>query len=147
MVRRRTDQPPLSSCFVSVLEPYGERRKVRLVERLDTGEKSREHPSEDSIALVCHLEDGRVQVYAETGKDVPDLTLDNGLHFQGKAAWVSSRDGNPQHLVLCGGDLLRYGGWTLRLKQSADIFEVEVAEGSAKIVTGNPEWVDRLQRD
>lgn len=90
----------LNSTFVSVLEPYRDVPVLTTVTRLMTT------PADDSIvAIRAELSDGSVD-YLLSSPDQTTVTLENGVSFAGRAAFVREREGViTSATLICGTQL------------------------------------------
>ncbi len=105
LVHRREGEN-LSSLFITVLEPYGERPFLNTVERLEM-----ENGQNGGVALKLTWED--CTDYILCGAD-GDRTLSAGdLVMQGRIGFVRERNGRIERMTLVGGTLLRKGDMRL----------------------------------
>ncbi|NUN95805.1 MAG: heparinase II/III family protein [Candidatus Omnitrophica bacterium] len=136
LVRRGADQPPLGSCFVSVLEAFEGTPKVQTIARLPV-----EGGSGGGVALEVLLADGRRDVMIEDA-DAGDVALRIPLphgrgSVTGELAYVREREGKVERMALGNAAEIRYGETEVKLKARASYVEL-LSEGKAmKAVAGD----------
>ncbi len=137
MVRRQAAQRPLSSTFVSVIEPYERRSNVARIRRLPLEAPAGVPYGDSFVAIEVQLADGRrdllVAADAErplalghSAKEPPTmLQNDWGLRFQGDLCWIRlSEVGEVERLALYGAKSLALGDLRLEPQQGSDFLEM-----------------------
>ena len=71
IVRRRTDQPPLASTFVSVIEPYEKQPLITQIRRLELATDEGQPCPDSDVALELRLADGRRDVWVAINAENP----------------------------------------------------------------------------
>jgi hypothetical protein len=103
------------SLFVSVVEPYGDRRHLKRVERIDLG-----LGPEDLTAAAVRVEtvDGRVDTILSS--DDPARVFDlGGVRAAGRFVTVSTRDGRLESILAVGGTRVEVSGKALSIERPA----------------------------
>jgi len=150
MIRRKTDSPPLRSCFVAVIDPFEQEPEIQAIQRWPLeipGEK--ESPDFNGV-LSLDLRDGRRHIIAFAGTPLPqdaDAQAANlELQFHAEIAFVSERGDQAERVVLCNGSTLRYKGLELRLRDSAAFLELSLDGNTARIEScDKPPGIDTLR--
>lgn len=159
MVQRRADKAPLASTFVSLVEPYETKPVIATVRRLElTTADGRAYP-EQNVAVEAKLSDGRTDLFAcmdaENALGLnPSLQneqtvkqADWGLSFKGELCHLRrSTGGGLLRVALCKGTELSTRDFTLKLKASADLTEVEIRDGKPVVVTGSQDNVEEMRK-
>jgi hypothetical protein len=121
MVRRASDQEPLASCFVGVMEPYSHQSAIQAVSRIVPTVDGQAMP-DGNVALRVDLADGRADL-------VVALDVENPLNLRPSRAdgliqvpaWELATDaelclvrldaaGQVQHVDRCGGTFVEVRG-------------------------------------
>jgi hypothetical protein len=107
-------RPNLKSLFVSVVEPYGDRRRLRRVERIDLG-----LGPEDLTAAAVRVEtaDGRVDAILSSDDPARVFDLGGGVRAGGKFIAVSTRDGRWESILAVGGTRVEVAGKRLSISK------------------------------
>ncbi len=149
MVRRRSEQAPLTSTFVAVIEPYDRQSNVRQVSRLSLrGLDGLEWP-DAYVAVEVELADGRKDLIIAADVENPmGLTpgwhetamivqKDSGLRFQGELCWVRwDAEGRISRIAVCRGQSISVGTVTIELKEKTDFMEIRFEDNRAEVVAG-----------
>ena len=154
ITRRSATDEPLSSTFVSVIEPYEKTSNLKYIERRTVTTASDTRSFGDAVVgLRIDLADGRRDYLLASDVENPlghppsfatrrDRSFgDEQLTLQTDAQLCVVRvdaDRNIQRVCLCQGSYLKDKEDSLfRLKSQADYFEVVFDKGQPKVVTGN----------
>ncbi len=103
------------SLFVSVVEPYGDRRHLKRAERIDLG-----LGPEDLTAAAVRVEtaDGRLDTILSS--DDPARVFDlGGIRAAGRFVVVSTRDGRLESILAVGGTRVEVAGKALSIERPA----------------------------
>jgi oligo-alginate lyase len=121
IVRRRTQQAPLRSTFVSVIEPYEKHSKIAAVRRLPLETAEGKPCGESHVAVEVRLADGRrdVLIALDSGS-APTATAsavglvvqkETGVRLDGQFGWIRfDASGKLQHAAVCCGKSLEVAG-------------------------------------
>jgi len=159
LTRRQDEKGPLSSTFVSVLEPYQDASRLGPIRRLSLVHADGSPGTESEVGLEIPLvqRGGRdVWVAANpTGLDMggnagergPILVdPENGLRLEGEMAWVRFSAANEvTRVVLCRARSLRVGKVHVRLKASDASVELDLTRPREPVVAGSPEALEFLE--
>ena len=149
MVRRRSDQAPLASTFIAVIEPYDNQSNVRRVRRCSLEGLDGQNWPETHVAVEVQLADGRKDLLIAADVENPmDLTptwqetammvqKDAGIKFQGELCWVRwNADGRLSRIAVCRGQSVSIGTVTIGLKKKTDFIEIRFGDNRAEVVAG-----------
>jgi len=139
IVRHTTDEPPLRSAFISVIEPYEGQPRLRGVRRLplETIDSAAlpdefvgiELTRDDGLEDVCLLVDGRgIAEFLEPLHDI---------HLRGELALVTFGPGGLQRLALGNTEWIRVGPLRLVLRENVEFVEL-ICEPDAITVASGP---------
>jgi hypothetical protein len=156
LVRRRAQQAPLASCFVSVIQPYEGRAPITSVRRLPLQSISGQACSEADVALEIRLANGDRDVLIALDGEGPTgparpargpvLQKEMGIRLDGQLALVQlASSGQPRRVVLCLGQLLEVGTLRLQRRSASGWTEADLEKTLAPIVSGAAADVERLQ--
>ncbi|MGQ9455465.1 MAG: heparinase II/III domain-containing protein [Armatimonadota bacterium] len=150
ITRRRADRSPLSSTFVSLIEPYETASSIKEIRRLKLHTDSREELPDSFVAVEVSFVDGRkdlvVAVDAEDvsrgglmyGKGEAVLQREWGLKLVGEVCWVRlGKDGSVERVALCKGKSISIGSFALEMKSDVDFVEIDALSGN--VVAGGPQ--------
>ncbi len=155
MVRRRAEQAPLSSTFVSVIEPYEKQPQIARIRRLalTTGEGL---PCPDSdVALEIQLADGcrdvwiAMDVENHRGPAAPAgaeaVQQETGIRIAAQFGFVRfDAAGKPLRAVLGLGTRLQVGRLRVQRKNDASWTEVDLRNPAAPVASGPAEDVETI---
>ncbi|MCU0872051.1 MAG: heparinase II/III-family protein [Pirellulaceae bacterium] len=155
VVRRRADQAPLASTFVSVIEPYEKQPLITQIRRLELTTDDGQPCPDSDVAVEVRLADGRrdmlVAVDAENprGPARPPGTAviqkETDIRLAGQFGWVRfDAAGKPQRVMLGMGKSLESG--SLRVQRTTDTgwTEVDLQRPSMPVVSGSAEQVETI---
>jgi hypothetical protein len=149
MVRRRSEQAPLASTFVAVIEPYDGHSNIRHVRRSSLrGDDGLNWP-DAHVAVEVQLADGRKDLiiaadvenpmgltpgWQETATVVQD---DTHVRLKGELCWVRwGADGSVSRIAICRSQSISTETVTIGLKAKTDFIEAHFDENHAKIGAG-----------
>ena len=147
MVRRQSDEAPLTSTFVAVIEPYDKSSKLGQIRRLQL-------PGAN-VAIEIQLADGHRDLFVAVDVENPlgvtshDVIVqrDWDLHLDGELCWIRLNvDGEVQQIALCRGSSIRVADVSLKLTEKTDFIEVCINRDSASVVAGDPKTIQELRR-
>lgn len=148
MVRRQSTDEPLTSTFISVIEPYAGRPTIRSVKRLDVSVGSSPARDEQAVAVQIETASGETVVYADAADRsdpaAPVCQLGNGMAVEARALVAVARDGKPARIALFDGKRFSSGHGEVSLKGIQPIFEIEKNTNETKILRGDPEGVEKM---
>ncbi len=137
IVRRKSENEPLASTFVGVLEPYYKQSSIASIRRLplETVKGAGYHDS--CVAVEITLKDGRKDVLIAADEENPlglkpslasDVTLiqkDSGISLNGELCLVRfAKDGKVEYVALCKGESVTAGGCKYEMPKGADFVEL-----------------------
>ena len=152
LVRRRTDQPPLASTFVGVLEPYEGKPKVHAARRLDLRDAEGKPCADGYVAIETQLADGRRDLFISAdlensaGVSAAVAETESGARFEGDLCLVRlDQSKRPKRVLFCRGKSLRIGDLVVEAKDSQASFEVDLDRPESPVVAGPVEAVASIQ--
>jgi hypothetical protein len=157
MVRRQSKKSPLSSTFVSVIEPYEKKSNITGIRRLALKtDKGKEYP-DSNVAVEVTLADGRRDIIIAANVENPlGLKLavtdgkvmiqpESGLKFIGEMCMVRfSKKGNVEKIVLCNGRSLSVKNINLRLKSRTDFIEIDFHKKQFSVISGKSGGIEKI---
>jgi len=160
MTRRHSEEGPLASTFVSVLEPYEKTPHIVNIERVrlttDAGIALGDAHAAVTIALADGRHDLLVAIDSENPlKCAPELepgawVAQPDAGFASDAALTLVRfgtDGAIERIAMAQGSRLRCGPMEMQLSERTDLVEVLLSDGRATVVVGEPARVQVLTID
>jgi hypothetical protein len=152
LVRRRTNEGPLASTFVGLLEPYEGKSNLVTARRLELrGQDGSACPSRD-VGLEIPLADGRTDVVLALGREntqpapgdplFVECASASGatLKFAGEFCLVRcGADNKPQTLVLCNAASLTFGDLAIKSKNPLACLELSLANNTVQVAAGATE--------
>lgn len=147
MVRRQTDEGPLLSTFVSVIEPYVGASKLRSIRRVSLETMNARALPENVVGVVVDRVDGRTDVWLAVDGRAPVEMIepDHDIHVNGEFASITLAEGNPERIVLCNSQWIRVGKLSVMLETDTAFVEL-IADGPGfRAVSGNPEAVEYVK--
>jgi hypothetical protein len=160
MVRRRAEQAPLASTFISVVETYDEQAGIRAVRRLPLVNPQSSAYSQANVALEIQLADGRRDLLIAADVENPLganlswkpgrvlIQEDAGVRLDGQLGLI--RFGPQTQLrraALCRAASLHVGNVAVDLRREIDYLEVQFDGERAFVVSGPAEAVERILVD
>jgi hypothetical protein len=145
MVRRQADAAPLSSTFVSVLEPYSGRSNLKHITRLPLQTEAGAEAGDTQVAVAVEQANGKTDLLVAAA---PGSTASPVSRKLRQADWDLVTDagfclirrgpaGQVEHIFLSQGKYLQCGGLVLELAQGAELFEAKVQDGKLVILHGS----------
>jgi hypothetical protein len=149
LVRRRTDESPLASTFVGLLEPYEGKSNLTVARRLDVrGFDGSTRPPSD-VALEIPLADGRTDFVLALARDnkpvtetaVPFIqcTASDGTNLKLTGEFCLVRCGvnqKPQTITLCNGTALSFRDVLVKTKNQQARLELSLENDTVQIAAG-----------
>jgi hypothetical protein len=144
--RMATDDKPLASTFVAVIEPYEAQSNIAQIRRLAVAKPDGTPLGDSSAALEIQRKDGRRDLCLVPDQEVASEALEpsNAFQIAGALGLVTVGANGPERVVLCQGTQLRFGPLALKTKQSVDLIEIAIEGGRAKVVSGDPQNIENL---
>ena len=154
MVRRRSDQAPLVSTFIAVIEPYDKKSNIRQIHRSSLqGPDGLDWP-DAHVAVEVQLADGRKDLIIAADVENPmGLTpswqetafmvqKDTAVRLNGELCWVRwNADGRIKRIVVCRGQSISTETVAIGLNVKTDFIEIRFDDNRAKVVAGPHENV------
>ena len=160
MARRQSEEGPLASTFVSVLEPYEGKPHIAEIERVRLTTEAGDELGDPHAAIKVSLADGRrdllVAIDTENPlKRAPEfepealiVQPEAGLASDAELAFVRFNAGGAiERIAIAQGSRLRCGRIDLKLTERVDLLEVCMQDGRATVVAGDPSRVESLTID
>ncbi len=144
MTRRKTDAAPLSTCFVSILEPYEKTRRIEKIKRLPLQNKDGVPLDEKSGLIVLDLANGRKHTIAFVDPEDKNSVSQPEFNFSctGEFCILSSQENKVSYLAIANGNYLHYQNVEIRLKEQTAFFEAAIKEDTLHALSGNPSNID-----
>ncbi len=149
MVRRKSDQAPLVSTFVAVIEPYDNQSNIRKVRRCSLRGPDGLNWPDTHVAVEVQLADGRKDLIIAADVENPmSLTpcwqetaimvqKHSGIRFNGELCWVRwDADGRINRIAVCRGQSISTETVSIGLKVKTDYFEIYFNGNRAEVVAG-----------
>ena len=155
VVRRRADQAPLASTFVSVIEPYEKQPLITQIRRLELATDGGQPCPDSDVALELRLADGSRDVLVAIDAENPRgparpagtavVQKEAGIRLTGQFGFVRfDAAGKPQRVVLGLGTLLEVGSLRVQRKTDTGWTEVDLQNPSTPIASGSAEEVEAI---
>ncbi|MBI3920423.1 MAG: heparinase II/III family protein [Armatimonadetes bacterium] len=157
VTHRQGKQAPLSSTFVSLLEPYEKVSSIAAVRRLPLESTDGEVFPDANVAVEVQLVDGRRDCFMSADVENPlglaptksksPVLSQKDWRLQTDCELVSvrlSRTGQVQRIAMCRGRFVTVGEVSVRLKKESDLVEVKLEKGRASVVAGDIKDVDEI---
>lgn len=155
VVRRRAEQAPLASTFVSVIEPYEKQPLIAQVRRLELRTDGGQPCPDSDVALEIRLADGRRDVFVASDAENPRgparpagtvvVQKETGIRLAGQFGFVRlDAAGKPQRVVLGLGKSLEAGSLQVQRRRDSGWTEVDLQDPSASLVSGAVEEVEAV---
>ena len=150
MVRRRSEQTPLASTFVSVIEPHDGDSRLTAIRRLPLQTSREESLAESNVALEIVLATGQRDLFLSADSQVPPdrqvvresrpvvVQPQWKASTDAEACWVRcAGDGTPQSMALWQGKRVAVGKVSVELREPTDFIQIDFTQGQATVVAGN----------
>ena len=158
MVRRRTEQAPLASTFVGVIEPYEQRSSLASIRRLELEMADGTLCGPSDVAVEIRLADGRrdIVVALDTENPLgqaersagPLLQRATGIRIDGQFGLVRfDASGKPQRALLCLGKSLEVGEFRLARTHNIRWVELDLGNPAAPVLSGSLETIEGVFDD
>jgi hypothetical protein len=158
MVRRKSDEAPLSSVFIAVIEPYDNKSNIRQIRRLSLQGLDGLAWPDAHVAVEVQLANGRKDLIIAAEVENPmGLTpgwqetatmvqKDTGIRFEGELCWVRwEADGRIARIGVCRGRSISTGKVAIGLKVKTDFVEIRFDDDQAEVVAGQRENVESIR--
>jgi hypothetical protein len=156
LVRRRTAQPPLTSTFAGVLEPYEGKPKLGAIRRLELRDSAGNVCSDSYVALETQLADGGRDLFITANvndSSTPSslavssvVESESGIRFEGELCLVRfDKSNKPKQVLFCRGKSLRLGELLIRAQDDQASFELDLDNRESPIVAGPAEAVASVE--
>ncbi len=157
ITRRTSDEAPLLSTFISIIEPYEKSPAITSIRRLPIETVEGEIFPDTNIAVEITMADGRKNLVVSADVENPrgllpslsenkvivqkewEMNTDAGLCLAGLAG-----DGTVEWITICGGKTVECGDFVLRLKKPTDFFECRFVDGRVIVVSGDEKNIDEV---
>ncbi len=138
MIRRKSSSQPLSSCFVSVMEPLNTVSNIKTISRLPIGTKKNKLYNDMNVAVKIELKnnltDYIIAMDVENPKhELPDFNQQNyvflkelGLETDAELCWLRKDEKGLKSLLIANGSFLKADDFNIDLKEKQEIFELEI---------------------
>jgi len=159
MVRRRTDQPPLASTFVGVIEPYEGSSNIASILRLPLRTGDGTAWSDANVAIEVRLADGRRDLFVSADVENPLglapgtredgarlLQPDLGLALDGEWCFVRlDRHGRLERLALSRARSVEIGDVLVEIEgRDEHLVELTFDDGRPSLARGRAAYVRRV---
>ena len=154
LVRRRSDEAPLASTFVSVMEPYAHKSSISAVRRLTLTTPDGCALPDSGVAVRIELAAGETDlIIARDVEDplgrnpqVPEVfEKESGVQTDAELCLVRFReDGSVTRVALCRGRSFRVGRMVVTPSKESDILELAFDGNTGRVVCGNPDDLEHL---
>jgi len=149
LVRRQTNQPPLTSTFVGVLEPYEGKSNLATIRRLELEDSEARPCSDGHVGIEICLADGRKDLFIAENIECQTaansalvVEKENRVRFEGDLCLVRfDAMKQPLRVLFCRGKSLRVGNLFVLAKSEEANFEVDLHQPEAPIVAGDADAV------
>lgn len=157
LVHRRADKAPLTSTFVSTIEPYEKFSHIAGVRRLAVATPQGETLSDACVGLDVELTDGSHDLFIlndvadSTKRDATELvvtTKDLRVVYRGGVCWLRT-DGNQKviHVALSHGSHLKAADLEVQLRPASEFVELDFDNAGVKLCAGKREQIVGIRRD
>jgi hypothetical protein len=147
VVRRRSEQAPLASTFVSVIEPYEKQPLIAAVRRLELTDAAGRPCPDSDVALEIRLADGTRDVFVTVDAENPRgparppaaavVQKESGIVLAGQFGLVRfDAAGKPRRLLLGLGKSLEAGSLRVERKTDSGWNEIDLQDPEAPIASG-----------
>jgi hypothetical protein len=150
MVRRQSNEEPLTSTFVSILEPYGTSSHIAQVYRLKLENSEGQAYPKANVAIELQMFDGSRDLIIAADVEnplgrAPAYTPDSMLVLERSNIRTDAQiclvrqavSGSVSRNALCCGSFLQLNDLSVSLKSDAGFVEIAVADGRATVVAGD----------
>lgn len=151
MVRRQSDDEPLASAFIGVIEAYEGVPSVSGVHRLSMEGEIEHGRQVTDVGVEIDLADGRRDVILV--RDVENTVRDNGqmlrrdwsVRTDGELCMVRrSDDGSVSRIAICNGKSVRAGDTALDFEKRTEYAEIGFESGSPEILAGSGDLIQQV---
>jgi hypothetical protein len=149
MVRRKSDETPLASTFIAVIEPYDKQSNITRVRRCPLQGLDGLSWPDTHVAVEVQLVDGRRDLLVAADVENPmgltpgwdetaiRVSEDSSIRFKGELCWVRwNADGRMSRIVICQGQSISAETVTIGLKVKTDFIEIHFDDNRATVVAG-----------
>lgn len=135
---RTSDAAPLASTFVSIIEPYEGSRLFESIARTSPPDSA--PGDQQPVSIVFKRADGLTDVFLYGPSQTQSELTAPGLDIQvaGELACVTVSAAGPLRASLWNVSRLKAGDWELNVAPDAGFLEVDLSEGRATVVSGDP---------
>ena len=155
MVRRRSNEAPLASTFVSVVEPYEDRSRIASIRRLPLHDANGARSPDPNVAVEVVLHDGSRDLLVAADVENPLglepaaadqraklVQRDWKLQLQGELCMVRrDKAGKTERLALCRAGSVTVGAVHVELEGIQEYVEIVFEERGWRVVSGPAEGV------
>jgi len=160
MLRRHGSRAPLSSTFVSVMEPYEKTSKIDRVRRLPLTSTAGTLYGESYVAVEIQLTDGRRDLLIvadvenplghqpawQAGQEI--IQRDWNVRLDGQLGWFRrNNQGHLDRLVLGNGQRIETSHLNWVCTEPVDFMEIALDDNSATVLSGSSRRIKQLTRN
>ena len=154
MVRRRGEETPLASTFVSVIEPHEGTARLRSLRRLTLQTPAGAALPESHVGVEFERDDGRrdIAVFADpasgdAGQPPEVCVAEHDMTLRGEVAFVTLGDGGVERLALSRAEAARVDAVDVQFYGPTDYIEMVFDGSGARVIRGDPASVQSITRD
>lgn len=146
MTRRQSNKGPLSSTFISIIEPYEGASKIVSTRKLPLTTLDGKAFPESEVAVEVVSSAGCKDLFIAADADNPVklaehkilVQKENGVRTDGDLCMIRRLNGGAiQKIVLCRGSVVVAGNVTIRMKKPVDFLELRFDKNRPILETGN----------
>ncbi len=154
LVRRRAAQPPLTSTFAGVLEPYEAKSNITAIRRLEVEDAEAKPCPDGCVGIEIRLADGQRDIFisrnvegqAAAPSTAPLVERESGVRFDGDLCLVRFNAAKqPKRVLFCRGKSLRLGDLFVRANSQEASFEIDLNSRDAPVAAGPADAVDLIE--
>lgn len=160
MVRRLSQDAPLASTFVAVIEPHRGASAIRTIRRQPLTTPGGVPFPDTNVAVELELMDGRRDLILQADVENPCglkpslatdgvlVQADRDVRLDGEMCimrWNAS--GTVERIVICRGTSVAVGKLVLELNQQTDFVEIKFGEEAAIVASGDRDAVRVVKMD
>jgi oligo-alginate lyase len=159
MTHRTAAHAPLSSTFVSIIEPYETSAPIRSARRLPLTADDGKEFSDQNVALELTMRNGQKELFVAMDSEnalgsEPSLKTsaahvkESGLVTNAELCHLRlDADGKVNHIALCRATQLSFPSLVLKLRQPEELTEIALRGNQATIISGKPDNILEFSLD
>ena len=147
MVRRTSNGDPLTSTFVSVIEPYEGETKCKSIRRLRMETINGALLPDDFVCVEVVRSDEVTDIWMVTPGGAPlDMEVpEHNIHMRGEFACVSIAPDGSARVALAESQWIRIDKLAIVLKDSGTPVELALGKDGARLVSGDINAIDHVE--